>query len=118
MPSEMRHGSTEPKGQKQYFVAPAVSWDGSHVAVVLIDPGAPTRWQACLVDSTSVRSLLTLSSQEVRNPRWFPDAGRLVYSSGPHGGQRLFVVRVAGGEPVALTESGSDSSDPDVWSAH
>ncbi|MDA1166270.1 MAG: protein kinase [Planctomycetota bacterium] len=104
-------------GQKPYFVAPAVSWNGSHVAAVQIDPGPPIRWQACLVDRMSVRSILAMTLEEVRNPRWFPDAGRLVYSSGPHGAQRLFVVSVAGDEPVALTESGSDSSDPDVWSA-
>ena len=41
-------------GHKDYFVAPSSSHDGSRIAAIRIDPGSPTRWQACLFNSTPV----------------------------------------------------------------
>lgn len=104
-------------GHNHHFTAPAPSLDGERIAAIMIDPGPPPRWHACLVHGTTAYSPIRMIHEELRNPRWFPDAKRLVYSSGPPGRHRLFAVSVAGGEPIALTESESDSIDPDVWSA-
>ena len=108
-------------GQRNRFAAypgsnisPAVSPDGSKVAMILSKDGA-TDLYVCGTDGSGLRRL-TKSREDESSPCWSPDGQWICYAG--KGGERrsLWKVSPGGGTPVRISTSGvSNPSEPD-WS--
>jgi hypothetical protein len=108
---------------KRNAAVPAWSPDGSRIAFASadsseIDPDLYTMRS----DGSDVRELVDLPGWDW-SPSWSPDGSTIAFSRRPrigdppsysYGGENIYAVPATGGEPVQLTESGSDS-DP-AWS--
>lgn len=101
---------------------PAWSPDGSRIAFIrAVEPDIDTDLYTMRSDGTDVRQLVSLPGREM-SPSWSPDGSTIVFSYSPregdppysYPGEYVYAVPAAGGEPVQLTESGSDA-DP-TWS--
>lgn len=95
-------------------ISPAVSPDGSKVAMILSKDGAVDLY-VCNTDGSGLRRL-TKSREEESSPCWSPD-GQWICFAGKSGGRRaLWKVSPNGGAPVRIPTSGiSNPSEPD-WS--
>lgn len=108
---------------KRQAAVPAWSPDGSRIAFASadsseIDPDLYTMRS----DGSDVRKLVGLPGWDW-SPSWSPDGSTIAFTRRPrmgdspsssYGGENVYAVPATGGEPVQLTESGSDS-DP-AWS--
>lgn len=104
-------------GKPKYVVGPSAARAGRRIAAISIDPGPPTAWQVCEWTGTSVRLAGESQEEELRNPRWLPNEKRVLFSAGPPGSARLFVLPVKGGDSKLLRTAGPDNIDADIWSA-
>src|SRR5262245_22149916 len=100
---------------------PRVSPDGSTVAVVensLDREANGYRGAIWLVaaDGSAPPRRLTAGTKLDTDPRWSPDGTRLAFTSTRDGDRRqLYVIPVAGGEPVRLTDLPEDVVEA-AWS--
>jgi dipeptidyl aminopeptidase/acylaminoacyl peptidase len=100
---------------------PRLSPDGDSVAycVNTVDREANEYRSAIFVaavDGSSPPRNLTAGRRIDAEPRWSPDGSRLAFVSNRDGGPRqLYVLAVAGGEPLRLTDLPEDVRDP-CWS--
>lgn len=94
--------------------SPAVSPDGSKVAMILSKDGWVDLY-VCNSDGTGLKRL-TRSPQDESSPCWSPD-GQWILFAGKSGERRVLMkVSPGGGEPVRVSTSGvSSPSEPD-WS--
>ncbi len=94
--------------------SPAVSPDGSKVAMILSKDGWVDLY-VCNSDGTGLKRL-TKSPQDESSPCWSPDGQWILYA-GKSGERRvLYKISPSGGEPIRIPTSGvSSPSEPD-WS--
>jgi serine/threonine protein kinase len=95
---------------------PALSPDGSRLAVCIRDPATGTRdiWIYDLVRGGRTR--FTLDAADHLNPVWSPDGGRIAFTSDRKGARDLYVKAVAGvapEEPLLTSEVNKNAED---WS--
>jgi TolB protein len=108
-------------GQRSRFAAypgsnmsPAVSRDGSKVAMILSKDGAVDLY-VCNADGSGLRRL-TKSREEESSPCWSPDGDWICYAGKSNERRSLWKVSPNGGAPVRIPTSGiSNPSEPD-WS--
>ena len=108
-------------GQRRVFAAygglntsAAVSPDGRRVAMVLSRSGDPNIW-VCNIDGSGLRQL-THTHADDSCPCWSPDGRWICYATKIHSRRRLAKISADGGEPEALSTSGTpDPTEPD-WS--
>jgi len=94
--------------------APAVSPDGSRVAMILSKAGAPNVWVAA-ADGTNPRRLTT-SREGESSPCWSPDNRTVCFSSRTSGRSALYTVSADGGAMKRLSTGGVlNATEPD-WS--
>ena len=100
---------------------PRLSPDGTTVAYVVnsIDREENSYrgavWLTPL-DGSSPPRQLTAGKKSDATPRWSPDGTRLAFTSNRDGDKKqLYVLALAGGDPVCLTELKEDAAQP-VWS--
>ncbi len=94
-------------------MSPAVSPDGSRVAMILSKDGW-TDLYVCNVDGTGLKRL-TKSPQDESSPCWSPD-GKWICFAGKLGERRsLCKISAEGGEPVRIPTGVSNPTEPD-WS--
>jgi len=108
-------------GQRSRFAAypgsnisPAVSPDGSKVAMILSKDGA-TDLYVCGTDGSGLRRL-TKSREDESSPCWSPNGEWICYAGKGNERRSLWKVSPGGGAPVRISTSGvSNPSEPD-WS--
>jgi TolB protein len=95
-------------------ISPAVSPDGSKVAMILSKDGA-TDLYVCNSDGSGLRRL-TKSREDESSPCWSPDGQWICYAGKVDERRSLWKVSPNGGAPVRISTSGvSNPSEPD-WS--
>jgi TolB protein len=95
-------------------ISPAVSPDGSKVAMILSKDGAVDLY-VCGTDGSGLRRL-TKSREEESSPCWSPDGQWICFAGKGNERRGLWKVSPGGGEPVRIPTSGiSNPSEPD-WS--
>jgi TolB protein len=95
-------------------ISPAVSPDGSKVAMILSKDGA-TDLYVCNTDGSGLRRL-TKSREDESSPCWSPDGQWICYAGKVNERRALWKVSPEGGAPVRIATSGvSNPSEPD-WS--
>lgn len=96
------------------FEAPAVSPDGSRVALVASTVSTPQRapepWLEVLDLATGTRTRLLAGWDNWPGQKeWLPDGSALVMAADNQGRSPLFLVPLDGGNPVRLTDNGAYS---------
>jgi TolB protein len=95
-------------------ISPAVSPDGSKVAMILSKDGA-TDLYVCGTDGSGLRRL-TKSREDESSPCWSPDGQWICYAGKGNERRSLWKVSPGGGTPVRISTAGvSNPSEPD-WS--
>ena len=103
-------------GSAAEYSGPALSPDGSRLAVGIRDPAAQGRdiWVFDLARGTSTK--LTFDPKDDFNPVWSPDGSRIAFSSDRRGARNLYVKSASGtGEEELLLESDRNKNAED-WS--
>ncbi|MGO9258138.1 MAG: protein kinase domain-containing protein [Bryobacteraceae bacterium] len=103
-------------GSPADYSNPALSPDGTHLAVGIRDPATQNRdlWVFDLARKASSR--LTFDPADDLNPAWSPDGSRIAFTSDRHGVRNLYVKNASGtGEDELLLESPITSNVED-WS--
>ena len=98
--------------------AARVSPDGARVAYTVTDP-VMTDEKSEFVNqiwlsetaNPSVCYQATFGEKSSENPRWSPDGSWIAFTSKREDRSRLYVMRVTGGEPEALTDGKADVGD-------
>jgi TolB protein len=85
-------------------MSPAVSPDGTRVAMVLSKGGSPDVYVANL-DGSGLKQL-TFTREDESSPCWSPDGRTICYSSREGGPAALYTVPAAGGRASRLTTTG------------
>ena len=110
-----REGREEPLGvEARPYTDPAVSPDGTRVAVTVRDPENTDVWIWSLAGQTLTR--LTRDAAVDDSPLWTPDSARVVFRSGREGGGLFWKAADGTGEVERLMES-PNSPDPFSWAA-
>jgi TolB protein len=96
-------------------ISPAVSPDGSHLAMILSKSGSPDLYVSDL-EGQNLRQLTSTPEAE-SSPCWSPDGRMICYTSRERGGRAsLFKISVNGGRPEVIPTPGAPiPSEPD-WS--
>jgi TolB protein len=94
--------------------SPAVSPDGSRVAMILSKGGSPDLYVAN-IDGSSLKQLTTTREAEF-SPCWSPDGRTLCYGSRERGATLLFSIAANGGAPRHLATTGAPSPTEPDWS--
>ena len=95
-------------------ISPAVSPDGSKVAMILSKDGAVDLY-VCNTDGSGLRRL-TKSREDESSPCWSPDGQWICYADKSKERRSLWKVSPGGGAPVRISTSGvSNPTEPD-WS--
>jgi TolB protein len=95
--------------------SPAVSPDGSRVAMILSKGGSPDLYVAN-IDGSGLKQLTTTREAEF-SPCWSPDGKMICYGSRERGATRLlFSISPSGGTPRHLATSGAPSPTEPDWS--
>ncbi|MBX3734110.1 MAG: PD40 domain-containing protein [Verrucomicrobiae bacterium] len=95
-------------------MSPAVSPDGTRVAMILSKSGSPDLWVAN-VDGTGLRQLTTTKELEA-SPCWSPDGTRICFTSTEGGRPALYTIPAGGGVMTRLRTGGvTQCTEPD-WS--
>jgi TolB protein len=93
--------------------SPAVSPDGSRVALILSKSGSPDVWVA---DSNGKNlRQLTHTKEDESSPCWSPDGRTICFTSRISGGARLYTIPASGGEMKRLPVQAVNTTEPD-WS--
>jgi len=103
-------------GSAADYSNPALSPDGSRLAVGIRDPAAQTRDVWVLDLARGAASKLTFDPKDDFNPVWSPDGSRIGFSSDRRGARNLYVKSASGtGEEEPLPESHRNKNLED-WS--
>jgi TolB protein len=94
--------------------SPAVSPDGSRVAMILSKGGSPDLYVAN-IDGSGLKQLTTTREAEF-SPCWSPDGRTLCYGSRERGATLLFSIAANGGAPRHLATTGAPSPTEPDWS--
>jgi TolB protein len=94
--------------------SPAVSPDGSHVAMILSKGGSPDLYVAS-VNGSSLKQLTTTREAEF-SPCWSPDGKLICYGSRERGATLLFTISPSGGAPRQLATIGAPGPTEPDWS--
>jgi TolB protein len=94
--------------------SPAVSPDGSKVAMILSKGGSPDLYVAN-IDGSGLRQL-TKTRESESSPCWSPDGKTICYGSRERGATLLFTISAAGGAPRHLSTSGAPTPTEPDWS--
>jgi TolB protein len=96
-------------------ISPAVSPDGSHLAMILSKSGSPDLYVSDL-EGGNLRQLTSTPEAE-SSPCWSPDGRMICYTSRERGGRAsLFKISASGGRPEVIPTPGAPTpSEPD-WS--
>ena len=95
--------------------SPAISPDGSRVAMILSKGGSPDLYVANAADGSGLKQL-TFTKEAESSPCWSPDGQRICYSSRERGPASLFVINANGGSARHIRTAGaSNATEPD-WS--
>jgi TolB protein len=95
-------------------ISPAVSPDGTRVAMIVSKGGSPDVYVAN-IDGSGLRQL-TRTPEDESSPCWSPDGQWICFASKQGGARGLFKVPAAGGGMQRITTRGvSNPSEPD-WS--
>jgi Tol biopolymer transport system component len=103
-------------GSAAEYSGPALSPDGSRLAVGIRDPGAQGRdiWVFDLARGTATK--LTFDPKDDFNPVWSPDGSRIAFSSDRRGARDLYIKSASGtGDEELLLESDRNKNAED-WS--
>lgn len=95
-------------------MSPAVSPDGSRVAMILSKGGSPDLYVAN-IDGTNLRQL-TRTPVDEASPCWSPDGRTLCFSTRMDGRRVLATIPVEGGTPRRLATSGVLNPSEPAWS--
>jgi TolB protein len=95
-------------------ISPAVSPDGSKVAMILSKDGW-TDLYVCDSDGSGLKRL-TRSPQDESSPCWSPDGRWICYASKEKERRSLSKISVAGGEPQRISTAGALSPTEPDWS--
>jgi eukaryotic-like serine/threonine-protein kinase len=95
---------------------PALSPDGTHLAVGIRDPATRTRdiWVFDLTRNSSSR--LTFDPTDDFNPAWSPDGSRIAFTSDRKGTRDLYVKNASGAGEDELLLGSSIPSNVEDWS--
>lgn len=94
--------------------SPAVSPDGTRVAMILSKSGSPDLWVGN-VDGSGMRQLTRTKELEA-SPCWSPDGTRICFTSSESGRAALYTISANGGEMTRLVTGGvTQCTEPD-WS--
>ena len=94
--------------------SPAVSPDGSRVAMILSKSGSPDLWVGN-VDGSGMKRLTDTKELEA-SPCWSPDGSRICFTSTESGRAALYTVSAGGGAMTKLRTGGvTQCTEPD-WS--
>jgi len=96
--------------------SPAVSPDGSTLAMVLSKDGNPELYVMNLSDRSLTRLTSTKRGNEA-SPSWSPDGREIVYVSDAPGTPQLFIISRNGGTARQITSRGRQNVAPD-WGPH
>jgi len=92
--------------------SPAVSPDGTRVAMILNKNGNPDLFVSG-VDGSGLKQLTTTREAE-SSPCWSPDGRKICFTSRAGGAAALYTVNASGGRPVPLPITGAPSpTEPD-----
>lgn len=94
--------------------SPAVSPDGSRVAMILSKGGSPDLYVAN-IDGSGLKQLTTTREAEF-SPCWSPDGRLICYGSRERGATLLFTISPSGGSPRQLKTLGAPSPTEPDWS--
>lgn len=94
--------------------SPAVSPDGSHVAMILSKSGSPDLYVAN-IDGSGLKQLTTTREAEF-SPCWSPDGRTICFGSRDQGATLLFTISPSGGAPRRLATTGAPSPTEPDWS--
>jgi TolB protein len=94
-------------------ISPAVSPDGTKVAMVLSKGGSPNIW-ACNLDGTDLKKLT--SSEEDSSPCWSPDGQWICFATKIRERRSLAKVSVNGGDAQRIPTSGAPNPTEPDWS--
>ena len=94
--------------------SPAVSPDGSRVAMILSKSGSPDLYVAN-IDGSGLKQLTTTREAEF-SPCWSPDGKTICFGSRDRGGVQLFTIPASGGSMRTLATSGAPSPTEPDWS--
>ncbi len=92
--------------------SPAVSPDGSRVAMILNKNGNPDLFVSS-IDGSGLKQLTTTREAE-SSPCWSPDGRKICFTSRDGGAAALYTVNASGGRPVPLRVTGAPNpTEPD-----
>ena len=94
--------------------SPAVSPDGSKVAMILSKGGSPDLY-VCNIDGTGLKQL-TRTKEDESSPCWSPDGRTICFVSTSSGRPALYTIPAAGGETRRLSTSGASMATEPDWS--
>jgi TolB protein len=111
LPSGARRALTRFSGSN---ISPAVSPDGSKVAMILSKSGNPELY-VCDADGNNFKQLTTTREAE-SSPCWSPDSRTICYVSREDGPSRLYTVSASGGGKRRIVTAGVPSAYEPDWS--
>jgi TolB protein len=94
--------------------SPAVSPDGTRVAMILSKSGSPDLYVAS-IDGSGLKQL-TATREAESSPCWSPDGRTICYGSRERGATLLFTIPASGGSPRHLPTTGAPSPTEPDWS--
>lgn len=94
--------------------SPAVSPDGTRVAMILSKGGSPDLYVAN-IDGSGLRALTSTREAEF-SPCWSPDGKQICFGSRDKGSTMLFTISPSGGAPRRLFTTGAPSPTEPDWS--
>ena len=95
-------------------ISPAVSPDGSRVAMILSKGGSPDLYVSDR-DGGNLRQLTSTKEAE-SSPCWSPDGQSICYVSRERGPPSLFVISASGGGPRRILTNGAPNPTEPDWS--
>jgi len=98
-------------------IAPAVSPDGTQIAVVRqqCPRGLPRNIFLLNPDGTGMRQVTLNDTLVHMNPRWFPRGDKLLYSAGDWGQFHLYTIGLSQGDPHQITTGDCNDAEADVF---
>ena len=108
---------TDEWGKAIRLIAPAVSPNGTQIAVIRqqIPRGLPRNIFLLNPDGTGMTQVTHNDTLVHMNPRWFPNGHKLLYSAGDGGQLHLYAIDLPGSEPHQITFGDRNDAEADVF---